>query len=151
MRRILRGVSLAILCPLLASAQENAALDQAFEAFWNAGSPKAAQNAVAGILATGATFAVVHERLVNGRPYKADVETGEIHWTTLPGGGARHATNVLIPRTYNKAVKYPVRVYLHGGVARPDPEETDEPGRVASGPPSRPRRRLQFKESYIAV
>jgi len=151
MRRILRGVFLAVLCPVLSGAQDNAALDRAFEVYWNAGSPRAAEKAAAGILATGAPFAAVHERLAAGRPYKSEAETGELHWATLPGGGARHATTVLIPRTYDKAARYPVRVYLHGGVARPDPEETDEPDRVASGQPGRPRRRLQFKESYIAV
>ncbi len=151
MRAILLGVSLAVLCPVLASAQEKTAVDRAFDAYWNAGSPKAAEKAAAGILATGATFAVIHERLAAGRPYKAEVETGELHWTTLQGGGARHPTTVLIPKAYDKGARYPVRVYLHGGVARPDPEETDEPGRIPSGPPNRPRRRLPFKDSYIAV
>ena len=142
---------MAVLGAAPLGAQDTAAIDRAFEAFWNAGSAKAAEKAATGILATGASFAAVQERLADGRPYKADVETGELHWTTLPGGGARHATTVVIPKDYNPAVKYPVRVYLHGGVARPDPEENNEPDRPGAGPPSRPRRRLQFKERYLAV
>jgi len=71
MRRILRGVFLAVPCPALAGAQNNAALDRAFEVFWNAGSSKAAEKAAAGILATGAPFAEVHERLAAGRRYTA--------------------------------------------------------------------------------
>jgi len=151
MRRILRGVLLAVLCPILSDAQDQAALDRAFEALWNAGSVKAAEKAGAAIVATGVPFATVRERLAQGRPHKADAETGELHWTTLPGGGARHPTTVVIPKTYDPALLYPVRVYLHGGVARPDPEETDEPDRHSPGPSTRPRRRLQFKERYIAV
>src|SRR6185436_2666760 len=40
-----------------------------------------------------------------------------------------------------------------GGVARPDPEESDDPERLvpAAQAPARPRRRLTFKERYIAV
>ena len=146
---MLQGAFLALLCPPLAAAQDASALDRAFEAFWNAGSAKGAEKAAAGILASGASFATVRERLAKGRPYRAGVETGETRWNTLPGAGALHATTVVVPKDYNPAVKYPVRVYLHGGVSRPDPQETEDP--EGAGRPSRPRRRLEFKERYIAV
>ena len=132
------------------AAQDADRLDSAFEAFWKAGSAKAAEKAAAGILATQAPFAAIQARLAAGRPYKA-AETGELHWATLQGGGARHATTVVIPKDYNPSMRYPVRVYLHGGVARPDPEETEEPDRLGPAQPLRPRRRLPFPERYVAV
>ncbi len=133
-------------------AQDTLAVDRALEAFWNAGSVKEAEKAAAGILRSGASFRTVLERLAEGRPYKSGAETGEIRWATLRGGGPRHATTVVVPKNYNPAVKYPVRVYLHGGVSRPDPEENaEEPERLSPGRPARPRRRLEFKERYFAV
>lgn len=150
MRRRAFFTLLAILFPAALVAREEPAIDRAFELFWKAGSIEGAEKAAKAILATGAPFTTVLERLEDGRPYKGDVETGEQRWATLPGGGPLHATTVVVPKNYNPVVKYPVRVYLHGGVARPDPA-SDE-GQVASGPgPARPRRRIEFKEHYIAV
>jgi predicted esterase len=151
MRQLFAGALMAALCASSLRAQDEAALDRAFDAFWSASSTKSAEKAAAGILASGAGFDAIRDRLAVGRPYRSDVETGELHWTTLPGGGARHATTVVIPKDYDPAEKYPVRVYLHGGVARPDPEEGEDPDRLGPGPPARPRRRLSFKERYIAV
>ena len=150
----------SLVAPLLAllvtsasaqSARGTAALDRAFGAFWSAGSARDAEKAAQAIIAADAPFEAVFERLAGGRVYKPGAETGEIRWATLPGGGALHATTVVVPRGYNPAVKYPVRVYLHGGVARPDPEEGDGGDGFGSSRPNRPRRRLEFKERYIAV
>ncbi|MEO8499943.1 MAG: PDZ domain-containing protein [Vicinamibacteria bacterium] len=150
MRFPFRVLLLATLCPASIRAQETAVLDRAFDAFWNAGSTKGADKAAAGIVASSASFTAVLARLTEGRPYKT-AQTGELHWTTLPGGGALHATTVVIPKDYDPAIKYPVRVYLHGGVARPDPQETEASEGSTTAPPNRPRRRLPFKERYIAV
>ncbi len=150
MRRIPASLLLLAFGALVARAADKRALDRAFDAFWSAGSPKAIEKAAASIVATGASFDAVLSRLAEGRPYKM-AETGELHWTTLPGGGSRHATTIVIPKDYDPAVRYPVRVYLHGGVARPDPEESEEPDRLTSTPSNRPRRRMTFKEGYIAI
>lgn len=150
MRRSPSLALLTLLCPGLLVAQQPDALESAFDAFWKAGSPKAAEKAAGGIVATGAPFAAIFERLADGRPYAPDVETGELRWATLPGGGPLHATTVVIPENYSPVVKYPVRVYLHGGVARPDPAGSQEDP-LGPGRPNRPRRRLEFKERYIAV
>jgi predicted esterase len=151
MRRILRCGVLALLGVSSLEAEDNAALDRAFEAWWSAGSEKASLKAATLIVATGAPFSVVHDRLAKGRTYKADAQTGELQWTTLPGGGSRHATTVVVPKSYNSAVKSPVRVYLHGGVSRADPVEPDDPSQLAPTAAGRPRRRLVFNERYIAV
>ena len=150
----LRGLLPACLglMPALALAQavhETSSIDRAFDAFWAAGSTKDAEKAAQTIVTSGAPFATVLDRLAEGRRYKPGAETGEIHWATLQGGGALHATTVMVPKNYNPLLKYPARVYLHGGVARPDPEEGEEGG--GAGRPNRPRRRLEFKERYIAV
>lgn len=149
MRRRAFFTLLALLQPgALGALEDPAAVERAFEAFWKANSVEAATKAKEAILATGASFTTVLERLEDGRVYRADVETGEQRWATLPGGGPLHATTVVVPRNYNPLVKYPVRVYLHGGVARPDPaggEGQDPPW------PRRTRRRIEFKEHYIAV
>ncbi|MEO8361153.1 MAG: PDZ domain-containing protein [Vicinamibacteria bacterium] len=127
-------------------AQDKATVDRAFDAYWNAGSVKAADKAAEGIFSSGASFATVVGRLADGRAYKTSAETGEIQWPTLAGGGSAHATTVVVPTNYNPMVKYPVRVFLHGGVARPDAPEGE-----GSGRPNRPRRRMEFKPQYIAV
>lgn len=149
MRGTLALALLTLLCARGGQAQD-AALDRAFEAFWDAGSSREAEKAAQGIAATGAPFAAILERLAAGRAYASHVDTGEIRWPTLPGGGMAHATTVVVPKDYNPARRYPVRLFLHGGVARPDPEEGDEwsPGPSAS---RRPRRRLDFDPRYIAV
>ena len=67
MRRVFQTVCLAILCPAAAGAQDATGLDRAFEGFWNAGSAKGAEKAAAGIVASGASFARVLERLAQGR------------------------------------------------------------------------------------
>jgi predicted esterase len=148
----LNATVLALLCPAFLSAQGNDVVDRAFEAFWKADSVKSAEKASAGIVASGASFADAYERLADGKSYLS-AQTGELQWATLVGGGARHDTTVLVPKGYNPAVKYPVRVYLHGGVARTDPEEApDEIGLGLSRPNRpRPRRRLEFNDRYIAV
>jgi predicted esterase len=151
MRRFFLAAWMAGLCPLRAGAQDATAVDRAFDLFWNAGSTKGAEKAAAGIVASGGSFSTVFEKLAEGRTFKPGAETGELHWNTLPGGGALHVTTVVVPKGYTPAVKYPVRFYLHGGVARPDPAESENSDRPAPDGPNRPRRRLEFKDRYIAV
>lgn len=136
------------------STGQTSPADPAFDAFWKADSRKDAEKAAERIAGSGATFATIYERLAEGRPYRPGAETGELRWATLPGGGSEHATTVVVPRNYLPTVKYPVRFFLHGGVARPEPSEAEgEGGGAAAGGArgNRPRRRLEFKERYIAV
>jgi predicted esterase len=141
-----------LLCPAFAAAQDGSALDRAFAAFWRAEGGKETSRAIEAVRGSGASFDAVLEKLTGGRLYDPKAATGELRWPTLPGGGVSHATTIVVPRAYNAAVKYPVRVYLHGGVARPDPEDSSEdPAGATPNRNGRPRRRLEFKERYIAV
>jgi predicted esterase len=150
MRRLIFASVLTVSFSSVGGAQDQA-LDRAFEQYWAADSVKDRDKASERILATGASFGTVLERLATGRVYKAGVETGEVSWVTLPGGGPRHSTTLVIPSSYIPTVKYPVRVYLHGGVARPDPTEADDSESLVPNRPARPRRRLSFKPTCIAV
>jgi predicted esterase len=141
-------VAVLWMLPGAALPQTRAPLDLAFEAYWSASSQREADKAAERILAARPDFAAVFDRLADGRPHRPDVETGELRWATLPGGGSEHTTTVVVPKSYLPAVKYPVRVFLHGGVARPEAAEGEESAPARAG---RPRRRLEFKERYIAV
>ncbi len=146
---LLLFISLVPSAPVVAQARTP--LDAAFEAFWSASTTKDADKAAERVVASGAPFAEVLARLTEGRTYGAGVETGEVRWATLPGGGSDHATTVVVPKSYLPTLKYPVRVFLHGGVARPDPGEGEGGGGAGPARPNRARRRLDFKERYIAV
>jgi acetyl esterase/lipase len=89
-----------------------------------------------------ATFEDVHARLAAGRSYNNDVPRGELTWQTTISGGARLPTTVIVPEDYNPQQKYPVRVYLHGGIARQSIERQEQ---------RTPRRRLEVPAGCIAV
>jgi hypothetical protein len=69
MARALHATMLALLSPALLSAQGGNAAERAFDAFWKAKSVKSAEKASAAIVASGASFAEVYDRLAAGRPY----------------------------------------------------------------------------------
>lgn len=120
------GVLVAALLSVMLAAgslavhpEPSTALDSAFEAFWDAGNPGAAERAAKKILSTGAAFEVVLERLRKGRPYtRARTGRIELPWayleTTLDNA-------VEVPADYDPARAWPVRVSLHGGVDREAP------------------------------
>ena len=97
----------------------NDALDAAIDAFWAAQTEVELASAVDGILATGATVDEIRSSLVAGRIYADDVPTGEQLLTRHNRDGLEHAYVLHVPESYDPATAYPVRVYLHGGVARP--------------------------------
>ncbi|HEX2342169.1 MAG TPA: hypothetical protein VHI98_16960 [Vicinamibacterales bacterium] len=114
----LGAVALAIAFLLGRIAAEPAAgsLDAAIADFWHASGDRSRQ--IDRIIATGASFDEIQTRLASGRTYSKDVPTGELAWQTIISGGARLPTTVIVPADYDAKVKYPVRVYLHGGIAR---------------------------------
>jgi pimeloyl-ACP methyl ester carboxylesterase len=136
----LGGAALVIASLGRIAAQTPAgSLDAALTDFWQASGDRNRQ--IDRVLATGAGFEEIHARLAAGRSYSRDVPTGELAWQTIISGGARLPTTVIVPGDYDPNVKYPVRVYLHGGIAR---ASIDSEART-------PRRRLDVPPGCIAV
>jgi poly(3-hydroxybutyrate) depolymerase len=68
--------------------------------------------------ASSDSFDAEFARLKKGRRYTA-AKTGEISYRFAPFEGGDFETIIEIPESYDPARKWPVRVQLHGGVARP--------------------------------
>jgi predicted esterase len=80
-------------------------------------------------------FDEARKRVAAGRAYAKGSPTGEIRWTSGVVADSPLATTVIVPQDYDPDRRYGVRVFLHGGVARPAPEEQQ------ARPQSNPRRR----------
>ncbi len=93
-------------------------LAEAFHLYWQAEDAEQAAAASRTIVDLGASFDEVLERLRAGRPYSAEVRTGRVDLVNRVDR-VRHHYRVLVPESYDPAKRYPVRVYLHGGVSQP--------------------------------
>ena len=131
----MRTVFFIVVCGAVAggaalAAQKPAApgrADSAWRAFWDADGEGRAQKAAQDIVANGATFDVVRDRLKSGRSYGRQ-PAGRVEMpTTLAGIPLDNA--VEIPADYAPDRKWPVRVSLHGGVGRDAPGPGEPPGR----------------------
>lgn len=138
------GLTALGLLALLAAAP--ASLDAALVALWKASSPKEAAKAAAAVKAAGASFDEVYARLKAGRPYSDAVDRGSLRWAGHVGGGPLEAVEVEIPSDYDPGRRYPVRVFLHGGVGRPAADASE-----ALPALRRPRRRLQSEGPLITL
>src|SRR5262245_40107226 len=125
-----------------------AGLDAALAEFWKASSAKDAAKATLAVERAGAGFDEVYARLRAGRAYSTNVEKGTLRWSGHVGGGPHEAVEVEVPKDYDPERRYPVRVYLHGGVGRP---AATEPGPDEAPARRRPRRRLTSDEPSIAL
>jgi acetyl esterase/lipase len=114
-------VGLATLAPH-AIAQE---LDSAVDAFWSAGSDAAISGAVETILALEPDIESLFPRIRAGAAYDADVPRGRRLLTRANADGVEHRYVLYVPDDYDATRRYPVRVYLHGGISRPRREEVD--------------------------
>lgn len=96
-------------------------VDQLFEEFFAEDSPRELARVSERIVREGVSFVDAFGRLEAGRRYKRNADTGEVRWISpySPRVGVR--TIVLIPRDYDPALPYPVRIQLHGGVGGDDP------------------------------
>ncbi|HIC57542.1 MAG TPA: hypothetical protein EYO94_09090, partial [Acidobacteria bacterium] len=97
-------------------------LDGAIAAFWEAKTNDEVVAASTAILETDATIEDIWPRLRAGRNYDRSVPTGRRLLSRTNRDGIEHEYVVLIPDNYDPAIRYPVRVYLHGGVSRPKRE-----------------------------
>jgi poly(3-hydroxybutyrate) depolymerase len=105
-------------------------LDAALRAFWEADSPKDAEQRVAQVLATRASVATILARLKAGRTFQT-VKGGRVEMPTNDNGN--RLDNVLeVPADYTAGRRWALRVSLHGGVGRPAPDAGGEPPRPLS-------------------
>jgi dienelactone hydrolase len=112
----------------LPRAQAPSPLDTAFQAFWAADSPAAAERlvdrVVASAAASGASFETIVSRLKAGRPY-AKQKTGRVDLTSQVSGMVLD-NGADVPADYDPARPIPLRVTLHGGVGRPAPGPNEQ-------------------------
>ena len=99
------------------------ALDAAVAAFWAAASDDEVAAATAAVLAADPGVEEIWGRLRAGRPYAADAATGRRVLARENRDGLAHGYVVRVPESYDPAVRYPLIVYLHGGVSRPRRED----------------------------
>jgi acetyl esterase/lipase len=114
------GIIGALLVAVLAiaarlSAGPAAAVDAAFERFWAATNPQAAERAAAQVVRSGVTFRDALERLRRGRPYSATAPRGVVH-RMRQSRGMTFYYDLDVPPDYDASRRYQVRVQLHGGV-----------------------------------
>ncbi len=89
---------------------------------WQTDGPKAARKVLRRAEKLGLGFPQLYDQLSRGPGYSAEVETGRRVISRLGG----FHTAILVPESYDPARRYPVRVYLHGGVSRPAPDRRDQ-------------------------
>ena len=111
------GLCLVRAAAVPVAGAQDANLERLVRAYWEA-PPDEHSAAVDRIVRSGAEFAAVYQHLREGRPYDANVETGRLERSRQGSGGKLHRYFFVVPSDYDPNRKYPVRFYLHGGVAR---------------------------------
>ena len=104
--------------PLFAQDLEPAVAD-----FWAADSTEEIDRAVERILALDPGIESLWPLVRAGGAYDAGVPRGRRVLTRRNPDGVEYRTIAWIPADYDPARRYPVRVYLHGGVSRPRRDE----------------------------
>ena len=101
------------------SSADGSALDAAVGRFWAAATDQELAAATDAILALDPDIEAMWGRLRAGRNYSPDAPTGRRLLTRSNRDGVEHPYVVRVPESYDPTRRYPVLVYLHGGVARP--------------------------------
>ena len=114
----LAAASGGMTAPLFAQGLESAVGD-----FWTAGSAEEIDRAVERILALDPGIEPLWPLVRAGGAYDADVPRGRQVLSRRNPDGVEYRTIAWIPSEYDPAQRYPVRVYLHGGVSRPRRDE----------------------------
>ena len=91
--------------------------------FWAAGGPEEFEGALERILAFDPDIESLWPLVRAGGAYDADVPRGRQVLTRRNPEGVEYRTIAWIPPGYDPVRRYPVRVYLHGGVSRPRRDE----------------------------
>jgi len=132
---ILRAVAAAVaVASVAASASAPDSLDAAFDAFFRAGNPRAAEKIGERLAKSGVDFDAAWARLKKGRSY-AKASTGRRTERQIVDGTAFENT-IEVPQEYDPARPWPVRVQLHGGIGRSEPQDPHQqrPNRIAGEP-----------------
>ena len=108
-------LSLAWLPPS-ASGQD---LERAVQDFWAAGSPDEIDRTVDAVLALDPDIESLWPLVRAGAIYDTDVPRGRQLLNRENPDGVEYRYLAYVPEAYDPARRYPVRVYLHGGVSRP--------------------------------
>jgi len=111
-------VSLLILSGRSAVLAQNAAVESAFQKFFQASNARDASMLVDAVVRSGVDFDEAYARLKRGRTYAPapSVKTGQVWMTNRTADGVEHRFALNVPESYDPSTKYPVRVQLHGGV-----------------------------------
>ena len=112
--------ALALLALATGTARAQTAAPD-LQAWWAAANPAALAEATSQIVRSGPDFEDVYEALAAGRHYERDVPLGTLELTHTNRDGFLHRYILMVPASYDPSRSYPVRMYLHGGVFRPDP------------------------------
>lgn len=96
--------------------------DALWQAYWQADSAKDAAREAERLRAAGVSFDEAWTRLKAGRIYPA-APTGERSMRSTGPGGVAFDNYLEVPAGYDPARRWPLRVQLHGGVDRNNPEE----------------------------
>jgi predicted esterase len=125
---------------------ETPVVERALDAFWDSERSEQARTAIEMLRAAGSGFEPVWILLRQGRPYSSQVETGRRDLSRVARDRTTYHFTVLIPQGYDSRRRYPVRVYLHGGIGHatwgpggawwPDPEEMGHPESISVFPSS---------------
>ena len=102
-------------------AAQSSGIESLWLAFWRADSPKAAATEAEKLLKAGVAFDDAFARLKKGRTY-SPVNPGPRAMRFTAPGGAAYDNTVDVPAAYDPARRWPLRVKMHGGVVRQDPE-----------------------------
>jgi predicted esterase len=98
---------------------DQATIRATMETFWAAPDLKNREAAAAEIVELDAEFGTVFALLREGRPYSAEVESGVVVRDRRNEDGTEHLYALIVPDGYDPTYRYPVRLFLHGGVSRP--------------------------------
>jgi poly(3-hydroxybutyrate) depolymerase len=101
---------------------QSASAEAGWQAFWRAASTKDAAREAERLRDAGVTFAKAWTRLKAGRTYAA-APTGERALRATGPGGLAFDNYIEVPATYDPSRRWPLRIQLHGGVDRQNPEE----------------------------
>lgn len=121
MRIVLAALGVVMAAVWSVAAQPRA-VEAAWQAFWRADSPKAAAEDAARLVAARVPFDEAWARLRQGRAY-ARAQTGERPLRATAPSGVAFDNRIEVPADYDPARAWPVRVQLHGGIMRQNPEE----------------------------